>query len=668
MLLVPIVVAILYDQNFNDIQQSIINKPYYYVQNNSSDIDLSFNKGTHSNFTAQQYGPDSTFDNLTEENVGMAEGIEDYVDNNLSNIDSNEDKGTHSNFTAQLYGPDSVYDNLLEEAEAENWISDWQKRKKITIDYAKVEDDLIDFPILVNVTDTGLRDYAQSDGDDILFTESDGTTKLSHEIETYTSATGGLVAWVKVPTLSSISNTILYMYYGNLLAANQQNVTNVWSNNYEAVYHLNDGSFNDSTSNVRHGTNYGSSDTTGKIAGARDFNPADGVDYISIGDWNVSGNQLTLQAWINPDNFAQDDPRVVSKAQGTAGAPEQDHVFMLSLIDGSNGENRLRFRLKTGTSDTAGTTTLVGTPPNSDLPSAGSWYLAAAIYNGSNMQIVRDDLNGGSNSKTGALRENSWAIQIGNQPGSTDINSRAFNGKIDEVRISSAARSASWLTTEYNNQYNVSSFFSIGIQEEPSLNYKLDLEVQWTNVDYSVTNGELCIYGGTMGSENIRVDAWNGSDWNNIFSDLISGWNNVTVTPYITSSAFTIRFRDGTQVGDISPDEWQIDITLIHVWTEVENYELDHEVQWANVDYSESNEELCIYGGTVGAENILVDAWNGSNWVNVFSDLSSGWNNVTVTSYLTSSTFTIRFKGGTETSDSNQDSWAIDATLLHVWS
>jgi hypothetical protein len=35
---------------------------------------------------------------------------------------------------------------------------------------------------------------------------------------------------------------------------------------------------------------------------------------------------------------------------------------------------------------------------------------------------------------------------------------------------------------------------------------------------------------------------------------------------------------------------------------------------------------------------------------------------------LTSSNFTIRFKGSSETSDGTQDSWKIDATLLHVWS
>ena len=56
-----------------------------------------------------------------------------------------------------------------------------------------------------------------------------------------------------------------------------------------------------------------------------------------------------------------------------------------------------------------------------------------------------------------------------------------------------------------------------------------------------------------------------------------------------------------------------------------------------------------------------------SAWINLLTDLSAGWNNVTISSYLDSSTFTIRFKGGNETIDTTQDSWEIDATLLHVW-
>jgi hypothetical protein len=68
----------------------------------------------------------------------------------------------------------------------------------------------------------------------------------------------------------------------------------------------------------------------------------------------------------------------------------------------------------------------------------------------------------------------------------------------------------------------------------------------------------------------------------------------------------------------------------------------------------------------MGAEDISVDVWDGVSWQNLFTDLTTGWNNVTVSSYLTSSTFTIRFKGATETDDATQDSWNIDVALLHV--
>ena len=40
-----------------------------------------------------------------------------------------------------------------------------------------------------------------------------------------------------------------------------------------------------------------------------------------------------------------------------------------------------------------------------------------------------------------------------------------FNGAIDEVRLSNVARSAAWISTEYNNQYAPASFYVIGTLE-----------------------------------------------------------------------------------------------------------------------------------------------------------------------------------------------------------
>ena len=205
-----------------------------------------------------------------------------------------------------------------------------------------------------------------------------------------------------------------------------------------------------------------------------------------------------------------------------------------------------------------------------------------------------------------------------------------------------------------------------------SSDYTMDLEVQWTDLPYLLPNEELCIYTGTMGTEDIKVDVWNGSSWENIVSNLnASAWNNVTVNSYLTSSNFTIRFKGGNETGDTSEDTWQIDVALIHVWHEGgEKYELDLEVQWTSTDYTQKNEELCIKTGTFsGSENIQVKVWNntGSSWHWVMNLTASQWNNVSITSYLTSNTFTVQFLGGTETGDTTQDGWNIDATLLHVW-
>ena len=77
-------------------------------------MDSSLDKGTHSNFTAQQNGPDSTYDTLIEENTGnQREIIEDYVDNN-SDMDISGDVGSHSDFIKQK-AYDSDYDVLTDE-------------------------------------------------------------------------------------------------------------------------------------------------------------------------------------------------------------------------------------------------------------------------------------------------------------------------------------------------------------------------------------------------------------------------------------------------------------------------------------------------------------------------------------------------------------------------
>lgn len=142
------------------------------------------------------------------------------------------------------------------------WYESWPYRRKITIKESMIPGStaLTNFPVMITITDSQMSRHIQQNGNDILFTLGDGATKLAHEIESYNPATGALVAWVRIPSLSATADTTLYMYYGNRAATNQQNATAVWDSNYQTVYHMgqtpNDASPSvlDSTSNARHAT------------------------------------------------------------------------------------------------------------------------------------------------------------------------------------------------------------------------------------------------------------------------------------------------------------------------------------------------------------------------------------------------------------------------------
>ena len=351
----------------------------------------------------------------------------------------------------------------------EGWYhSDWSYRKSLTVDAGKVAGSGShgSFPILVKRTDgnwktTGNGGHvSQSDGGDIVFTAGDGTTKLDHEIEKYSASSGELVAWVKIPSLSTGTDTQIYVYYGNASLAggsNQWNPTGVWSDGYQAAYHLHNDEA-DSTDN-HDGTNSGSDNAGGRVADGQDFEANDSSDKIGLGTWSVSGNKLTLQAWVKFESFATDDARLISKAKEQ---DANDHVFMLSTIS-SGGQKRLRARIKTGTSDGSGTATAIAT--SGDL-ATGQWYLASVVYDGSKIKLYLNGNQVGSESKSGNLRQNNWEIQLGNNPYSDPSHKKPLDGILDEVRISSKDRSSDWLKTEFNNQNDPNGFFkAVGGEE-----------------------------------------------------------------------------------------------------------------------------------------------------------------------------------------------------------
>ena len=136
-----------------------------------------------------------------------------------------------------------------ETSPAAQWYSGsggWTNRKRITIDHTKVAGSLSEFPVLFAITDDDLRSIKHGgkvrseSGLDITFTAADGVTKLAHEMEAYDAGTGVVTAWIRVPELSPVEDTVLYIYFGTAAVNDQSNSHAVWENGYSAVYHLSD--------------------------------------------------------------------------------------------------------------------------------------------------------------------------------------------------------------------------------------------------------------------------------------------------------------------------------------------------------------------------------------------------------------------------------------------
>jgi len=152
----------------------------------------------------------------------------------------------------------------------------------------------------------------------------------------------------------------------------------------------------------------------------------DGVDdYIDLGGVDVNGSGLSVAAWFNADTFSgsSTDPRIISKASGT-GANE--HIFMLGVLQ-SGSTQRLRVRIRIG----GVTTTLIAS--GGDI-STGTWYHAAATYNGSILKIYLDGTRVGSVPLFGNVdTDPSIPVTIGSQP--PGAGGQYFDGLIDDVRI-----------------------------------------------------------------------------------------------------------------------------------------------------------------------------------------------------------------------------------------
>jgi hypothetical protein len=356
------------------------------------------------------------------------------------------------------YDPTSFISVTSEEIHP-NWWADvsFGKRKDFVIAKEKVSSDLSNFPVLIDIYDSDLRTDVQADAADLMFTDS-SNTKLTHEIELFDQAGNGthahLVTWVNVPTLFNNTDTLVTMYYGNSKILNQQNPEAVWDSSFKGVWHLNDdpsGTVYDSTSNNYDGTSGGSmtpSDlTSGKIGEGIDF---DGInDYIGFPD-PLSTQSMTISCWVYLNAASADWITIAMRSDGS-------NWFDWQLYARASDAEILAYRavFRTEYPDTS--------EVGSDIIlSTGNWYYINGEHNGTHNLFYVDGALVDVDTEPDSVGDSDSDVWIGGN----EIWGEYLQGLIDEVRISPVTRSNAWIATEYNNQYDPTSFYKVGLEDE----------------------------------------------------------------------------------------------------------------------------------------------------------------------------------------------------------
>jgi len=513
--------------------------------------------------------------------------------------------------------------------------------------------------------------------------------------------------------------------------------------------------------------------------------------YETYAEASSLGNVVQIQV-NKPSGTVENDLLFAIFSKDAAGGVLSSPAGWTDLGEGSTGASRVLFSYKIATASEP--TMYMFTSTDSDQMCVGVSRLSGVDQN--DPIDVYSSLNTGNDAAptcptvdTGALgttilramgADDDDYSTPGNYPGGhTAIFTVQSTGSNGEAHCALAYTTQSDPGATGAASYNMTAAEQWGamtvVLKPPSgSSYELDLEVQWTGVDYSQTGEELAIYADNIAPSNLNsIDATGGymvvgdgtPDWGSTSGTLSfwMKWDTVANRPWGQDENMEMRISGsnllldwgGTQAilssTSFIADKWYFIAvtwnentdelalyvgdegsppstdTYVNTWTNqvstlgvIENnflaskqgvdpldghgddlryYDVDRLLTDIQADYdseitgSESNLRSYYklngnyndngpnnndgsgsgstsfasdvpFGG--GSEALNVDVWYGGAWQSLISGLSNGWNNVSVAGCLDSSTFTIRYRGGSEVVDAVQDSWDVDAALLHL--
>ena len=320
------------------------------------------------------------------------------------------------------------------------------RKKRITIDPAKVTGRHDDFPVWIALTDLDLAAHAAADGSDIYFTRPDGSP-LEHQLQRWTKSAGRLEGWVRID-LEDDTPTLLDLRYGDPGPAHGPNPPLVFSSSFAAVWHLDDPLETPAVAdarNARNGTAMGGLGAADQIAaqlgGGIDF---DGVNnQIQFVNPFAGNAEHTFSAWIFQRMPLGCDSIV------TVGTP---------------ANNRSRF-LHSNYVTSIGAGFFVNDRTPAIVLAPPAWTLLHWVFEGNNRKsrLYRNGVEVDNGNYSPGIDTQGAAGYLGYAP--SGWSTCALNGTLDEVRLATTSRNAGWIATEYANQQAPATFYSVGAEE-----------------------------------------------------------------------------------------------------------------------------------------------------------------------------------------------------------
>jgi len=348
-------------------------------------------------------------------------------------------------------------------------------QRAIIIDHTKVPNsDLANFPVLISGTYSYLANAANGgkvqspNGYDIVFTsDAGGITKLDHQIESYDPLTGQFAAWVRIPLLSHTTDTVIYLAYGNsAVSVSQENRTGVWDSSFKGVYHLPNGtslSVADSTANVNDGTINAAAAATGFIGGASQFDGSSSyirLPQVPFAYTGATNNySLSFSVW-----FKTSTSGVILGQTANVLPPNGPGGYVPALYVDATGKLRASFFWHGSTGQQ-----IVAPTSYND----GNWHHVVDTYLSGLETLYVDGQPVGTQTagENGYSSNYAYLLGAGYTGGWAASNNSwfYFNGLIDEVQVSSVARSKDWIRAEYNNQSSPTTFYTVGAENAASI-------------------------------------------------------------------------------------------------------------------------------------------------------------------------------------------------------